>query len=336
MVLRFERLSARIASVAIATAYILSVAFAGVVAVYGAYRVALAVAQVGPQAGTARAARVAALPARVQSVLREATMTPTQDRLQGRWTSPYGAAPERRMRLAGASFGSSSRNVSVFSRTWGDDDDDSPAAGGAYRTVCVRLCDGYYFPISFSTSRERFAQDAKTCESKCGSEARLYITRSPNGDAEDMEDLKGRPYRQLGTAFLYRTQYVSDCKCQPHPWEAESKERHRIYALIAAKQKGNKEAARELLEIRAKEAAVAALSAPRGRIREARGADRPEVAGTRAGRRVTILDSDGEPVMRLGADGAPRGRRDYEYGQERRSYGRGGDGRRSTRRDWDW
>ena len=108
-------------------------------------------------------------------------MTPTQDRLQGRWTSPYGIAPERRIRLAGAMFGSSSRNWTDGGGFGGFDDDERPARGGSLRTVCVRLCDGYYFPISFSTSRERLAQDSKTCESRCGSEGRLFVHRNPGG-----------------------------------------------------------------------------------------------------------------------------------------------------------
>jgi hypothetical protein len=29
--------------------------------------------------------------------------------------------------------------------------------GGTYRTLCVRLCDGFYFLISYSTLRWRFA-----------------------------------------------------------------------------------------------------------------------------------------------------------------------------------
>ena len=31
------------------------------------------------------------------------------------------------------------------------------APSGTYRTVCVRSCDGYYFPISYATTAERFA-----------------------------------------------------------------------------------------------------------------------------------------------------------------------------------
>ena len=33
------------------------------------------------------------------------------------------------------------------------------APSGTFRTVCVRSCDGYYFPISYSTMSSRFADD---------------------------------------------------------------------------------------------------------------------------------------------------------------------------------
>ena len=35
--------------------------------------------------------------------------------------------------------------------------------GDTYRTVCVRTCDGYYYPISFSTNASRFREDEMTC-----------------------------------------------------------------------------------------------------------------------------------------------------------------------------
>ena len=35
---------------------------------------------------------------------------------------------------------------------------------GTYRTVCVRTCDGFYFPISFATVPARFPDDEKTCK----------------------------------------------------------------------------------------------------------------------------------------------------------------------------
>jgi hypothetical protein len=51
--------------------------------------------------------------------------------------------------------------------------------GGTYRTLCVRLCDGFYFPISYSTLRERFVADAKQCEQRCPSRSRLFVHPQP-------------------------------------------------------------------------------------------------------------------------------------------------------------
>jgi len=119
-----------------------------------------------------------------------------------------------------------------------------PSPHHTYRTMCVRLCDGYYFPISSAAPRRQLAKDARLCESRCSSPARLFVQRSPEDSAEDMKDLKGQPYNQLKTAFLYRTEYLPDCKCQPHPWETEATERHRTYAMAttAGREQNSREA----------------------------------------------------------------------------------------------
>ena len=54
------------------------------------------------------------------------------------------------------------------------------AQSGSFRTVCVRTCDGFYFPISYATSSARFAQDEKTCQRLCpASEVMLFSYRPP-------------------------------------------------------------------------------------------------------------------------------------------------------------
>jgi uncharacterized protein DUF2865 len=110
-----------------------------------------------------------------------------------------------------------------------------PAPGGeaavaTYRTMCVRLCDGYYWPVSFATSMDRFGRDAQTCARSCGTPVALYYYPNPGGAPEDMVSLDGQPYRSLGTAFLYRASYDASCKCRAHPWEAAAIERHKGYA----------------------------------------------------------------------------------------------------------
>jgi len=109
--------------------------------------------------------------------------------------------------------------------------------GGTYRTVCVRLCDGFFFPISFATTPDRFAADESACRSRCSSSARLYVYPNPGGEPEQMTDVRGQPYTALKTAFLFRTNYDAGCTCKPHPWDEASQGRHRVYAELAQSRK---------------------------------------------------------------------------------------------------
>jgi hypothetical protein len=97
--------------------------------------------------------------------------------------------------------------------------------------MCVRLCDGYYWPISFATGRASFERDSKVCKQSCEAPAALYYYPNPGGELDDMVNLEGKPYKGLGTAFLYRATYDASCKCRPHPWEAEAIERRKKNAL---------------------------------------------------------------------------------------------------------
>jgi hypothetical protein len=113
---------------------------------------------------------------------------------------------------------------------------------GTYRTLCVRLCDGFYFPVSDSTRRKRLSGDAKQCEQRCPARSRLFVHRNPGESVEDMVDLQGRPYRNLPTALLYQTKYVADCTCHGNPWDEAALARHRTYAEDVRKKLAGKTA----------------------------------------------------------------------------------------------
>ena len=87
---------------------------------------------------------------------------------------------------------------------------------GTYRTLCVRSCDGYYFPISFSTVPQRFGDDEQTCQSMCpGSDVELYYHRMPTQDSEDMMSVRADiPYADLPNAFDYREKFNPECSCR--------------------------------------------------------------------------------------------------------------------------
>lgn len=96
--------------------------------------------------------------------------------------------------------------------------DGSPSPVEIYRTVCVRLCDGYYWPVSSSAIRAKFYSDAEICGASCDSEARLFYLPRSSEDVGGMTDLSGRAYGQLPAAFAYRTSLDAACTCKPMPW----------------------------------------------------------------------------------------------------------------------
>lgn len=84
-----------------------------------------------------------------------------------------------------------------------------------YRTLCVRLCDGYYFPVSFSTLPSHFAQDAEACSSRCAAPTELYYYPNPGGAVDQSVALTTQePYTKLRVAFRYRKEYVNGCSCK--------------------------------------------------------------------------------------------------------------------------
>jgi hypothetical protein len=103
---------------------------------------------------------------------------------------------------------------------------------GTYRTLCVRMCDGFYFPISYATGSAGFPRDAEKCAAACGGDARLFYHRIPGGDIEAMVDLTGRAYGSYPTAFKYRKTLVEGCQCRPQPWSEAERARHRTYAAM--------------------------------------------------------------------------------------------------------
>jgi hypothetical protein len=91
---------------------------------------------------------------------------------------------------------------------------DGPPSG-TYRTVCVRSCDGFYFPISYSTVPAKFADDEKLCQRLCpATEATLFSHRNPGEDVARAVSGSGKLYSELPNAFSYRKQFNAACSCR--------------------------------------------------------------------------------------------------------------------------
>jgi hypothetical protein len=92
---------------------------------------------------------------------------------------------------------------------------DNGAQSGTYRTVCVRTCDGGYFPISFATVPGRFADDEKSCKALCpATEANLYTYRNPGEDMNQAVTVNGQSYTALPNAFKFRQEFNPTCSCK--------------------------------------------------------------------------------------------------------------------------
>jgi Protein of unknown function (DUF2865) len=115
----------------------------------------------------------------------------------------------------------------IFSSIWQDEEggggnygnnwapSGGPQSSATYRTVCVRLCDGYYFPVSFSTLPSHFEQDENVCHSKCAAPVELYYYQNPGATVDQSVALRSQePYTTLKTAFRYRKEMVAGCSCK--------------------------------------------------------------------------------------------------------------------------
>lgn len=83
-----------------------------------------------------------------------------------------------------------------------------------HRTLCVRLCDGYYFPMSFATTTNRFSTDELTCQSKCAAPAKLFTYPNPGGNPQQMYSISGTPYGDLKNAWKFKKEFVKGCSCK--------------------------------------------------------------------------------------------------------------------------
>jgi Protein of unknown function (DUF2865) len=92
---------------------------------------------------------------------------------------------------------------------------DLAAPSGTYRTVCVRTCDGGYFPISFATVATRFPDDERSCKALCpATEATLFTYRNPGEDINQAVSVNGQAYTSLPNAFHFRTEFNPSCSCK--------------------------------------------------------------------------------------------------------------------------
>ena len=88
-------------------------------------------------------------------------------------------------------------------------------AQGGSEAICVRQCDGGFFPVSYSAHRGNLQDLNSLCQAECpNAEASLY-TKSAWRDVETAISLDGEPYMNLPNALKFQKQRVAACSCKP-------------------------------------------------------------------------------------------------------------------------
>ena len=177
---------------------------------------------------------------------------------------------------------------------------------GTYRTVCVRSCDGAYFPISFATVPGRFPDDEKTCKALCpAAEASLYAYRNPGEDMNQAVSISGQPYASSPNAFRFRQEFNPSCACKAvgQTWSDALKS---IDDKAAAEQQGDiivtEESAKKMSRapvkpapVPAKKGSAAATAAP-----DAAAAAAPAPAASSTPTATSGTSSDNKPIRSVG------------------------------------
>ncbi|ANL34544.1 DUF2865 domain-containing protein [Rhizobium phaseoli] len=85
-------------------------------------------------------------------------------------------------------------------------------------TICVRSCDGGFFPISSNATSVDFGRDAETCAKMCpGIETELFYRDVRSTEASNMISVAtGTPYSAMQNAFAYKNRAPGEkntCAC---------------------------------------------------------------------------------------------------------------------------
>ena len=105
-------------------------------------------------------------------------------------------------------------------------------ARGGNVAVCVRTCDGGFFPLSYNAGRYDSSDLSDLCTALCPNAAAAVYTHGGGADIETAVSVDGEPYRALPNALRYRTTYDPSCTCKAanQTWVAALADAERLIA----------------------------------------------------------------------------------------------------------
>jgi hypothetical protein len=100
-------------------------------------------------------------------------------------------------------------------------DDGARFSGGAYRTLCVRACDAFFFPVSERVSPAGFETDAERCAAMCPNQSAWLFAHRIGASPREAVALDGTRYADLPNAFAFRERFDPACRCRASPEVSE-------------------------------------------------------------------------------------------------------------------
>jgi hypothetical protein len=89
------------------------------------------------------------------------------------------------------------------------------APAPAPRAFCVRLCDGYFFPLPSASGPFAAGQEQADCRALCpAASVALYHLNGAADQIAEATSANGEPYAALPTAFRYRAATPLACGCR--------------------------------------------------------------------------------------------------------------------------
>src|SRR5579863_5544097 len=141
----------------------------------------------------------------------------------------------------------------------GQGDNGVHAHAGSY-AVCVRTCDGSFFPVSYSGAGSRSDSLEEVCRALCPNADMALYSFPFGGTIEEAVSPSGEPYVNLPNAGKFEKTYDASCSCRRkgESWaealaDAEMRYGHEKHDILVTPEK-SAEMARPIIDPRAKPA----------------------------------------------------------------------------------
>jgi hypothetical protein len=137
-------------------------------------------------------------------------------RFNAQCTTAQQQQPQQPANIFDAIFGSVARQPSDVQTLPLNPDQplDATGAEAGSKAVCVRTCDGAFFPVSYSASQGRLSGLDDMCHALCPNADVSLYTYPPSGQIEQAVSINGAKYMDMPNALKYRTSLDPTCTCK--------------------------------------------------------------------------------------------------------------------------